>query len=257
VAVPTGWNKEYAVVYMMAALKNIDYPHNRLTVNVAVTNRGDKQSEPYRVQVQNLLRDCKLGCSTSFHYVEPSKDEMKRWGPYFAIVSNLHRLRLHFLEGDCDYFWLLGGDNPPPRHMLRKLLELDVDVASPSIRQRPARTVEQKAIPMFWTYYWTMKDLEGWHPRLKEALRKAWPEIAFLRFPDPNKKRVHKFAAFGSGCSLVKRVVLEHCGYVLGTGGYHSEDLHFSQYANFYEFTTAVNMNLYCPHMDADGFGFA
>jgi hypothetical protein len=141
--------------------------------------------------------------------------------------------------------------------MLKKLLELDVDVASPSIRQRPIRTPEQMAVPMFWTYYWTMKDLAGWDPRIKESLRKAWPEIAFLRFPDPNKKRVHRFAAFGSGCSLVRREVLEHCGYVLGRGGYHSEDLHFSQYANFYEFTTAVDMNLYCPHMDADGFGFA
>jgi len=58
---------------------------------------------------------------------------------------------------------------------------------------------------------------------------------------------------FGSGCSLIKRNVFEYIGYVLGSGGTHSEDLHFCSLANTYGFDTALGLRTRCLHFDSDG----
>ena len=110
--------------------------------------------------------------------------------------------------------------------------------------------------PVYWQYIWTMKDLDtlNLEPRLHDALRTAWTDFMFLGAtspPTPNK--VIRHVVFGSGCSLIKRHVLEYIGYVLGSGGTHSEDLHFCSLANVRGYDTALGLEVRCTHFDADG----
>jgi len=240
---------------MLAALKNLDYPMDKLSINFAVTDRGDRESYNYRQIVADLVDATRFECDKSVAFITPEPWEIQHWGPYFAIISNMHYLRLKFLESDYEYFWLLGGDNPPTRFLLINLLKHDGDVVSPHINQRPARTPEQVAVPVYWTYYWSMRDIADWDPRIKESLRKAWLDVAFLRFPNSRKEKrmkIHRRVAFGSGCSLIKQEVFEHAGYVLGAG-YHSEDIHFTQFVNLLGFDTIVDSRLFCPHLDPEG----
>ena len=262
IGVPTGPSKEYAVLYMLAALRNVDYPKNRLSINFAVTDFGDAESSAFIKRLKELLSAGNFGCETSIQMTHPIKDDWDRWGPYFTVILNLHLLRLKFLRGNADYFWLLGGDNPPPRGTLKRLLETRGDIVSANINQRVTKAKEYDLdcnlrYPVYWRYIWTLDDLEyvdGLEPKLKNILRNTWVEFMFLDTPPPKPdERVIHNCVFGSGCSLVKRKVLEYIGYALGSGGTHSEDLHFCSLANLREFDTALNLDARCGHFDEDG----
>jgi hypothetical protein len=90
-------------------------------------------------------------------FTAPDKEEFAKWGTYALVIANLHELRLKFLDSDADYFWVLGGDNfPLDRHMLKKLLKMKADVASPIIAYRPSRVPKErrsttKLEPIAWT----------------------------------------------------------------------------------------------------------
>jgi len=52
---------------------------------------------------------------------------------------------------------------------------------------------------------------------------------------------------------LIKRKVLEHIGWRLPHGGYHSEDVQFFNEANAHGFKTAVDLKLHVPHLHESG----
>jgi hypothetical protein len=264
VAIPTGSVKEYALLYMMAALRNIYYPHDSIQIHFSITDRKDQASATYIQHVKGIVANSKMPMDFTIHYTTITPQEAERWGPYSAVIKNLHELRKDFLDGDADYFWVLGGDNLPGTGTLKRLLDLNVDVASALIRQRPLRGREfdvdgdkdAKSIrPCFWEYVWqpndvrNRKDLE---PKLKHSLLRSWVEMPPMRLALIKDNTVFHTCNFGSGCSLVKRKVLESIGYYLGNG-YHSEDIHFGQCANFLGFTTALNPAVICAHFDPDG----
>ena len=245
---------------MLASLRNIDYPPNKIKLVVAVTDRGDSESNRFTIEVINLMDNAMLDFSFEILKVKSSKEDMERWGQYYAVIMNLHRVRKIFLDApEFQYLWLLGGDNPPPRSALKRLLALKADVASGIINQRPNRDrFENKGgqvYPVFWEYVWTMRDLEkrkDLEPQLKEELRRAWIQIAFMLLAKGKLKTVYRGVNFGSGCSLIKRKVLEYAGYYLGAG-YHSEDIHFLQYVNAMGFKTALDTGIHIPHFDPNG----
>jgi len=264
IAIPTGAGKEYAALLMLASLRNLDYPPEQLVVWFAVTMRY-AVDEAYYTRLRNLVCNANLPFEVNLRRVRPAEEEKERWGQYYAVICNLHELRKIFLDGDCTHFWLLGGDNPPPRNMLRGLLDMDADVASPMIYQRPERGREMdvddsyprdKPYPMFWIYHWRLEDMEkrrDLEPKLKEALRAMWLNIPMIKLIVTEKKLVAHGVSFGSGCSLSKRRVQEYAGYYLGEAGYCSEDLTYLQHVNAYGFDTAMNTALRCSHFDPDG----
>jgi hypothetical protein len=264
-AIPTGAIKEYAVLYMLAAIKNIDYPAYKLTINIAVTDRGEPEDKEFTKRLQQLIDCSQIPFKTSITTVTPTSEEKERWGQYYAVICNLHELRKQFLDGDAEYFWVLGGDNPPPRHALHGLLEIGADVSSAMILQRPlrAREFDKPGMPlrvdphpMFWMYLWHMKDVQkrkDLEPKLKEALRACWINLPLLHLIRTDKKFVAWNTSFGSGCSLVKREVLEHLGYYLAEASYCSEDLQFMQWVHTLGYTTALNTGLHCGHFDPNG----
>ena len=248
---------------MLASLRNVDYPKTRLSINFAVTDFKNSESAQYIERLKNLLGNANLKCETTIQTTQPTMDDFDRWGPYYAVILNTHALRVKFLTGKASYFWLLGGDNPPPRGTLKKLLKVNADITSGCINQREKQckkfdveTSPTLRYPIYWRYIWTMKDLEEHHlePKLKNMMRQSWLEFMFLDAP-PREASEHviRECVFGSGCSLIKREVLEYIGYALGSGGTHSEDLHFCSHANLRGFETALDLDAQCLHFDEDG----
>lgn len=258
IGVPTGDNKEYSMLYMLATLRNIDYPHDRLSLTIAVTHLGNKTSENYLKRVKKLVKASNFPYPVNILATYPVMTDMRRWGPYFAVIMNLHLLRLDFLQTDNKYFWLLGGDNPPPSNTLKRLLKVKADVASALVHQRFVRMKQlrmdrSKRYPVYWGRAWELEDLDelGLEPELREQLRTAWTEFMFLdKFQGEG---VTRNVVVGSGCSLLKRKVLEYLGYVLGSGGTQSEDLHFCQLAKLEGFDVAVDLDTRCLHFDPNG----
>ncbi len=250
---------------MAATLRNVDYPPDKLFLDFCVTDRLDKESAAYLIQVKDLFTVAKFPFKYRVSTTCLTYEEGYRWGPYYGVILNLHHSRLRFLDSDFDYFWVLGGDNPPPRNCLKKLLALKTDVASAMINQRPYRgrnfgkglEPEGPAFPypMFWEYVWTTEDIEkrvDFEPALKEALRKMWIEFAFMLPVRGKWKKVYKNVNFGSGCCLSTREVMEWCGFYLGNG-YHSEDIHFFQNVLAHGFETALDTTVTCGHLDPGG----
>ena len=264
-AIPTGSIKEYAVLYMLASIQNIDYPPDKLTINIAVTNRERPEDREFTKRLQTLIDNSTIPFVTNVTVVTPSSEEKERWGQYYAVICNLHELRKQFLDSDAEYFWVLGGDNPPDRHLLHGLLKSTQDVTSALILQRPLRgrvfdgpgsPPKAMPYPIFWAYHWHInsmykrKDLE---PKLKEALRAAWINLPIFNLIMSEKKLFWTGASFGSGCSLVKREVMEHIGYYLTDAAYCSEDIAFMQWTHALGYTTGFNSQLHCKHYDPNG----
>ena len=245
----------------LAALKNLDYPMDRLSISYGVTDFPDlKDCSDFTTYLRTLLPAAKLGCASSLSFTAPDKEEFAKWGTYALVIANLHELRLKFLDSDADYFWVLGGDNfPLDRHMLKKLLKMKADVASPIIAYRPSRVPKErrsktKLEPIAWTYEFWPKDIDRQDisPAIREALHKAWLNIPMTRFIRAKEKVVHG-AMFGSGCSLSTRRAQLYCGYWLPQAGYMSEDLSYCQYLVRYGFDVAVDTRLRCGHFETDG----
>lgn len=265
IAIPTGAIKDYAVLYMLAAIQNIDYPQESLTVNIAITNRNEPADIKFTKRLQHLIEYSNIKFQVNITEVTPTTDEKERWGQYYAVICNLHELRKQFLDSDSEYFWVLGGDNPPPRYCLNRLLTIGADVSSALILQRPNRAREfdkpdmpyrVDPHPMFWMYLWSMNDVQKRHdlePELKEALRACWINLPLLHLIKTDKKLIVHNVSFGSGCSLVKREVMEHLGYYLGEAAYCSEDLQFMQWVHTLGFKTALDTGLHCGHFDPNG----
>ena len=256
IGIPTGFTKAYASLLMLATLQDIDYPPEKLKLTFAVTIlKNHPKALEYLNRLTTLLEAAELPYETNIITTEPTDQDYYRWGAYFGVICNMHALRIDFLQLDKERFWLLGGDNPPYRQTLRKLVALDTDVASAKIRQRPAKAEDNSAPVVLWQNYWEMNDLpDDLESVLREELRKAWLDYGFLKVPDFTKLegRVDN-CLFGSGCSLIKRSVFEHLGYALGYGGIHSEDLHFGLHTRLLGFNTAMDLEAECGHYDTDG----
>ena len=260
IAIPTGPPKAYALLYMLASLKNLDYPPSKISVNFGVTHHGSANSEAFLQQLKQLLSASNFKCKTSIQTTHPTQEDFDRWGSYYGVILNVHALRLSFLQSKTQYFWLLGGDNPPPRGTLKNLLKTKGDVVSASVNQRSSKKKEYKinqklCYPIYWQYIWKPKDIPmDLEPSLRDTLRTAWTEFSFLDTP-PRKdgERFIHNCVFGSGCSLVRREVLEYVGYYLGSGGTHSEDLHFCNLVNLRGFDTVLDLDTRCLHFDEDG----
>jgi hypothetical protein len=266
VGIPTGPIKEYASLYMLASLRNIYYPKDKLEINIGITDFNDSQSHQYRARFTALLENALMPFPTNIHMTTSTLQEQERWGPYHAVIKNLHELRKDFLDkNEFEYFWLLGGDNPPSSGILRRLLALNVDYAGALISQRPTRGRKfdpdgdkdaRSFLPIFWQYLLTPKEIRkrtDLEPKLRQSFLRAFTEMPYMALMqiDRSKGAIH-CCNFGSGCVLIKRRLFEHIGYVLGKG-YHSEDLHFGQWANLLEFETALDPNIRCAHFDPDG----
>ena len=252
-------------MYMLAAIQNIDYPKDKLSINFAVTHRNNQEDADFTKRLQQLIDNSQIPFQVNVNIVSPTQDEKERWGQYYAVICNLHELRKQFLDSDNEYFWVLGGDNPPPRQCLNCLLKVDTDVSSALILQRPNREREYDKPdmpkiadprPMFWMYHWMPSDIQkrkDFEPQLKETLRRAWINLPLLQLIVTEQKRIVYNTSFGSGCSLVKRELLEHVGYYLNESAYCSEDLQFMQWTHALGYSTALNTGVHCGHFDPNG----
>ena len=245
----------------LAALKNLDYPKECLSVNFGVTHYEDnKDCVAFSRYLRELLPSVKMKCSMNIYYTSPDEDEFEHWGTYALVISNLHRLRMAFLDSDFEYFWVLGGDNIPlDRRMLKKLLELEADYSSPLIAYRPSRVPKAKRSktklePIAWTYEWWPRDVEREDipPAIREVLRRAWMNIPMTRYIRTKETVVHG-AMFGSGCGLSTRRAQSYVGYWLPPSGYMSEDLSYCQHLVGYGFDVVLDTRLRCGHFETDG----
>jgi len=257
VAIPTGPPKDYALLTVFAALERLQY--DNVEVHLAVTRYADGSGDWFLDRVKLLSTQINMPITIHPTQVEKPVDEPV---PFLAVLRNFRRLRHVFLDGDCPYFLSLGGDNPPPHQTIQRLLALDADVASGICYQRPGRGQAQHGVyPLAWTYTWTLDELP---PDLEEDVRKqfvtAWMNSTLL-LPvnidlDWQRQNVLEYYSGGTGCTLIRRRVLERCGFELPVQCYHSEDMHFFNKANLRGFTTKCDLTFHVPHMAPEGESF-
>ncbi len=259
IGIPTGPSKLYSTYYMVAALAGLDYENYE--VHWAVTGGYDNSMfHEFRERLTKLMEAVKWPSQVTWHihYVPLSKE--MRFKQYEPILRNKTVLRDAFLDSTCDYFLLLGGDNPPPRRAISRLMKVKADVSMAVCYQRPGVDAISGVYPLVWRYMWLPNELDHMNiePANREELRMAWlhcPTIMNVGFdPKWNQKKVLWTVCGGDGCALIKREVLEMIDWgVTPDQAYHSEDVHFMTLAVWYGFSTACLTDLHCPHMGENG----
>jgi hypothetical protein len=240
---------------MLAALENLDYTNLELHFAVTQYQDGFKSNGDFLDTLYGLLHALRLPYDVNVHLCPLMEQDMV---PYQPVLRNLALLRGQFLDGDCDYFLLLGGDNPPPRVTIHHLLRLDADVACGLVYQRPYRGLGNMAYPLVYTYSWTLDEIpDTVPPHVMEELRKAWRASMFYLplYLDTEWSTlgvIDRFTA-GSGCTLIRREVLENVGFYLPNSSYHSEDINFFTWAYYLGYTTRCDVGFHVPHHDDSG----
>ena len=271
VGICTGLSKAYANHYMVAALKNLDWTN--MEIHWAITHFGDTASDVYIENLKQLMDTVKWNCNIHFHttHLKPNEYEHVRLEDtnnketkivhcYDPVVRNLRLLRGKFLDGDCTYFLEVGGDNPPPRNSVKRLMKLDADAAFGTCYQRPERDlIDSRGNPLVWCYSWHPKDLNkyGLEPELQEQFKLAYVNCAFLMplraRKDWRRLKYLRNCASGTGLVLIKRRVLERVGWRMPPSRYFSEDLYFCHQCNLHGFSTVVDLRFHVPHMHDNG----
>jgi hypothetical protein len=178
---------------------------------------------------------------------------------YDFVLKNLRLLRGTFLDGDCDLFLEVGGDNPPPRETVKRLLKLDADAAFGTCYQRPVRDAEGLSYPLVWAYTWLLSDLEKYElePLLMEKFRLAFTHTCFMvplyGLKDWRSMSYVEPYAGGTGMVLIRRRVLERVGWHLPPSGYFSEDLCFCHQCVVHGYKTVGDLKFHVPHFNEDG----
>jgi hypothetical protein len=276
IGIATGPAKDYAMHYMVAALRNLDYEN--MEIHLAVTHFGNSESDRYLERLKYLMHSVEWKCPWTIHVTHLSitgPKDFVRLDPnpngnggtivacFDIILKNLRKLRGVFLDGDYDYFLEVGGDNPPPRDTIKRLLEHKVDVAFGMCYQRPGRDEGfRQGTPLAWVYSWRMKDLDKYNlPHImREKFKLAFANAPFVipLFTVKNWKRLKKlrFCASGTGMVLIRRDVLKKVGWRLPWSRYASEDLGFCHQANVHGFSTLLDLKFHVPHFHEDGTVF-
>lgn len=259
IGIPTGAPKLYSTYYMLAALANLDYKNVEL--HWAVTGVDEYPAYlDFHGRLTKLMGATKFPdtWSTHIHWVKLSKEEQRM--QYKPILANKTVLRDSFLDSDAEYFLLLGGDNPPQRKAIKRLLEVDADVSMGTCYQRPGVDKSCGVYPLVWRFMWMPRELEGLKidPRNKRELIEAWYMLPTLinicyDFNWKRKRQINEVVG-GDGCALIKRKVLERIDWgLMPPMAYNSEDIHFMTTALYNGFTTACATDLHVPHLAEDG----
>lgn len=261
IGIPTGCVKLYSTYYMIAALANLNYPN--LEIHWAVTGAlDDGRFGDFRDRLTKLCEAVKWreGWSNHIHYVPLTKEQrIKSYGP---ILENKTVLRNAFLDSTAEYFLLLGGDNPPPRDAVLKLMAVDADVAMGTCYQRPGIT-DYGVYPLVWRYMVSLKEIDALDVDEinKGQMRLNWlssPCVVNVSYdPDFTKQDVEWNVCGGDGCALIKRRVLETIdwGVTPPDNVACSEDMYFMTMALYFGYSTACLPKMHIAHMSEHGLG--
>lgn len=268
IGICTGPSKEYAMHYMMAALRNLNY--DNYEIHWAITDFGDYKSSRYIEHLKQLSGTVQWKGTVVFHTTlyDTSKPPVctrevnGEVASYDLVIKNLRLLRGAFLDSDCEYFLEVGGDNPPPRDTVNRLMKLDNDVAFGTCYQRPSRDGNGDVYPLVWSYTWQLKDLDKHEldPIVKQKLSLAFTNTPFVvpLYARKNWRKMKYLSPYsgGTGMVLIKRHVLEHVGWRLPPSLYFSEDLYFCHQCNAHGYSTIGDLKFHVPHMDEDGLTY-
>lgn len=261
IGIPIGPSKLYSTPYMVASLANLNYPNVEL--HWAVTGaHDDPRFEDYR---QRLTKFCEAtkwpeSWKHTIHYVPLTKEQ--RLKSYCPILENKTVLRNAFLDSDAEYFLLLGGDNPPPRDAILKLMATDADVAMGTCYQRPGVT-DLGVYPLVWRYMVLLSEIEALtvDEVNKQQMRMNWltsPSVINASYdPDFTKQDILWSVCGGDGCALIKRRVLETIdwGVTPPDSAACSEDMYFMTQALYYGYSTCCLPKMHVAHMSDNGLG--
>lgn len=268
IGICTGKSKDYALHYMIAALRNLDY--DNYEIHWAITDFGDSASNAYIQKIRDLTSTVQWKGPVYIHMTHYDVNRAPlctrvvegELAAYDLVIRNLRLLRGKFLDGDCDFFLEVGGDNPPPRETVKRLMRLDRDVAFGTCYQRPRRDGNRECYPLVWSYTWQLGDLDKYNlePKVKEQMKLAFTCTPFV-IPLHARKNWQRLKylqpyAGGTGMVLIKRHVLEHVGWRLPPSLYFSEDLYFCHQCNAHGYSTIGDLRFHVPHFDEDGLMF-
>jgi hypothetical protein len=261
IGIPIGPPKLYSTPYMIASLANLEYPNVEL--HWAVT--GGEDNPLFAEYHERLTKFCEATLwpktwTNTIHYVSLTKEQRNQ--SYGPILENKTILRNAFLDSDCEYFLLLGGDNPPPRNALKALMTLDAGVAMGTCYQRPEAT-ELGVYPLVWRFLYSLEDIDKVEVDEvnRRLIKQSWlnsPCVINVSYdPDWKKNQVLWSICGGDGCALIKRKVLEDIdwGVMPLESCSCSEDMHFMASALYYGYSTACLPNLHIGHMSESGLG--
>jgi hypothetical protein len=261
IGIPTGPPKDYAMMYMVAALQNLDW--RNAEVHWAVSYKGDSEGDAYMEKLGGILDSVRWSIPWKIHRCDITQEEAQT--PYRAVIRNRRLLRSDFLDGDCDYFFMVGGDNPPWRSAIKRLMKWNADVAFGLSYQRPRRDrwYPNAVYPMVWVYAWNLHELpddidEDLYEQFWQSFLNVTLYLPIYVIPNWRRKKRIWGVAGGDGNCLIRREVLENAGWTLpGTRGtphgYHSEDLHFFNKVNLLGYSVVCDLKYRVPHFHSDG----
>jgi hypothetical protein len=269
VAVFTGPPKRYALLDMVASVKNLDY--SNYDVLFSVTMRPDYDSEGFLSEVKAMLSY--LPEKVKWEVATTPTPPEDLYVTYKVAVSNRQTVRSRFLDGDYDYLLLCGGDNPPSRDAIKRLLKLDADAALGVSWERPGKMIKvnpsdsdqmlrvRKSHPMLWSLLWTPDDIYGKYPELepkvREAIKRTFISSTFVMpfTADPNwrKYKVATNLVGGDGVALYSRNFLERIGWSMPTWSKHSEDIHALVEAHEMGLKVVTDLKYHVRHLNEDG----
>jgi hypothetical protein len=252
IVIPTGPPKAYAFPFVVASLRDMDY--DNFDVVFAFTNlEGNSGAE--RGYLVNQLN----AQPTDFKWniIDTKLTKAMAATPYLPIVMNRRALRNWFLDNGGDYMFMVGGDNPPTRNAINRLLKLQVDCALGISYQRPGADVITGGVyPMMWKPIYHPREVFDKHPELepinRQQITKAYFRANFLEpvYSDEEwmkKDRIDSVTG-GDGNCLYSRRVLETIGWTYPSDYYVSEDIQFFNTALLLGFTTACDPKYHVPH---------
>ena len=261
IAVHTGSVKRYALPVMAHCLMHLD--RGDYEIHWGITDTGTEDDASYIEEVRNHMETViKINPVPYYIHTTPITEEQKKL-PYFAILRNRQKLRMEFLDSDCDQFLGVGGDNPPKHNAIQLLEDMESPIAIGLSYQRPEKNyLGGGAYPLLWKYLWTPDDLEGkdMPSEMIPIIRSGFVQRSHYlpAHIDPEWDNLTEVddCLGGDGNILVQREVLERLGWYRPALASSSEDLLFMANARLLGYKTKCNKMYHVPHYDPDGWTF-
>lgn len=216
VACPTSRHHSYCLRDFVNAVKNLTYPN--YDVLVAENSKDDGYLEAIKKQGLSVAKG-------------PWHD-----GVIPRITASRNLLRQYMLENEYDYYFSMDQDTIPPADIIERLMRHGKEIVSGVYFTFHMVNGKPKEVPVVWTGY-----------------DEADNSMRYLDVKDLLKPQLLEVSAFGMGCMLAKREVMEKIAFRFDQkiGGF--EDVYFCHDARKLGYKLYIDTTARCDHITVGG----
>ena len=149
-------DKAYCLEPFLKTLYNLDYPKNKIKLWIRINDCNDRSQEMVEEWLEHNEEDY-LSVIKDFTNVDPKLKEYgeHEWNPHrFEILGSIRQNAMNAtLTEECDFFFTIDTDIFLTSDSLKALVELNLGIASPMLRQHnshkiPYSNYHSKATPL-------------------------------------------------------------------------------------------------------------